>query len=60
MFSALANRIKWPKEWTKEWFYMKNDLKARPNIKGIIQTPIHTCFGYKKLHVISTSKLKPL
>jgi hypothetical protein len=27
---------------------MKNDLKEQPNIKGIIQTPTRTCFGYKK------------
>jgi hypothetical protein len=27
---------------------MKNDLKECPDIKGIIQTLIHTCFGYKK------------
>jgi hypothetical protein len=39
---------------------MKNDLKERPDIKRIILTPIHTCLGYKKQHVISTSKLKML
>jgi hypothetical protein len=27
---------------------MKNDLKERANIKGIIQTPIHMCFEYKR------------
>jgi hypothetical protein len=27
---------------------MKNDLKERPGIKGIIHTPILTCFSYKK------------
>jgi hypothetical protein len=32
----------------KSGFYMKNDLKERTDIKGIIQRPIHTCFGYKK------------
>jgi hypothetical protein len=24
----------------KEWFYVKNDLKAREDIKGIIMRPI--------------------
>jgi hypothetical protein len=48
MFLALAYRSKWPNEWTKEWFYMKSDLKARPDIKGIIQTPYSHMLGYKK------------
>jgi hypothetical protein len=48
MFPALAYRRKWPNEWAREWFYMKNDLNERTDIKGIIQTPIVTCFGYKK------------
>jgi hypothetical protein len=50
LFSALAYRCKWLNEWAKEWFYMKNDLKERTGIKGIIQTPIHACFGYEKLN----------
>jgi hypothetical protein len=33
---ALAYRSKWPNEWVKEWFYMKNDLKECLDIKGII------------------------
>jgi hypothetical protein len=60
MFSALAYRSKWSNEWAREWFYMKNDLNERTNIKWIIQTPILTCFGYKKLHIISTLKLRLL
>ncbi|KAL5651467.1 hypothetical protein ACJX0J_036925 [Zea mays] len=39
--------LDWPNEWANEWFYMKKDLDARANIKGIIHTPIATCFGYK-------------
>jgi hypothetical protein len=27
---------------------MKNDLKEREDIKGVIQTFIHICFGYKR------------
>jgi hypothetical protein len=48
MFPALAYRSKWPNEWAREWFYMRKDLNERTDIKGIIQTPIVTCFRYKK------------
>jgi hypothetical protein len=48
MFLALSYRSKWPNEWAKEWFYMKNDLTARADILGIIQSPIVTSFGFKK------------
>jgi hypothetical protein len=48
MFLALAYRSKWPNEWTKEWFYMKNDLTERVDISGIIQSPIVTGFILKK------------
>jgi hypothetical protein len=47
MFLALAYRNKWSNEWAREWFYMKIDLNERTDIKGIIQTPIVTCFRYK-------------
>ena len=49
MFLALTYRSKWPNEWAEKWFYMANDLKERDDIKDIIQTPIHTSFGYKRL-----------
>jgi hypothetical protein len=32
----------------KEWFYVKNDLKAREDIKEIIMHPIWSCFGLQK------------
>jgi hypothetical protein len=32
----------------KEWFYVKNDLKAREDIKGIIMRPVWQCFGLRK------------
>jgi hypothetical protein len=44
MFSALAYRSKWE----KEWFYMKNDLFAWANKLDIIQSPIVTSFSFKK------------
>jgi hypothetical protein len=46
MFLTLAYRSKWPNEWAKEQFYMKNDLTMWVDIKDIIQTPIVTSFGY--------------
>jgi hypothetical protein len=41
-------RKRWPGDWTKEWFYVKNDLKAREDIKGIIMRPIWSRFGLRK------------
>jgi hypothetical protein len=32
----------------KEWFYVKNDLKAREYIKEIIMRPIWSRFGLRK------------
>ena len=32
----------------KEWFYVKNDLKAREDIKEIIMCPIWSRFGLRK------------
>jgi hypothetical protein len=31
---------RWPEAWMEEWFYVKNDLIKREDIKGIIQRPI--------------------
>jgi hypothetical protein len=51
MFLALGCCIKWPNDWAKEWFYMKNYWNERTHIKGIIQTPIITSFR-KKANVL--------
>jgi hypothetical protein len=32
----------------KEWFYVKNDLKAREDITEIIMRPIWSRFGLRK------------
>jgi hypothetical protein len=32
----------------EEWFYVKNDLKARKDIKEIIMRPIWSCFDLRK------------
>jgi hypothetical protein len=36
----------------KEWFYVKNDLKAREDIKDIIMCPIWQRFGLRKPKVV--------
>jgi hypothetical protein len=41
-------RKRWPGEWMKEWFYVKNDLKAREDIKDFIMCPIWQRFGLRK------------
>jgi hypothetical protein len=39
---------RWPGTWMEEWFYVKNDLKAREDIKEIIMRPIWSRFGLRK------------
>jgi hypothetical protein len=34
--------------WMEEWFYVKNDLKAREDIKEIIRHPIWSRFGLRR------------
>jgi hypothetical protein len=40
-------RKRWPRVWMEEWFYVKNNLIEREDIKGIIQRPIWARFGIK-------------
>jgi hypothetical protein len=42
---------RWLGAWMIEWFYVKNDLKAREDIKEIIMRPIWSRFGLWKLKV---------
>jgi hypothetical protein len=39
---------RWPRAWMEEWFYVKNDLKAREDIKEVIMRPIWSRFGLRK------------
>jgi hypothetical protein len=32
----------------KQWFYVKNDLSEREDVKGIIQHPIRSRFGIRR------------
>jgi hypothetical protein len=38
-------RKKWPGSWMKQWFYVKNDLVEREDVKDVIQCPIQSHFG---------------
>jgi hypothetical protein len=39
---------RWPGAWMEEWFYVKNDLKKREDIKEVIQRPIWSHFGLRR------------
>jgi hypothetical protein len=41
-------RKRWPGAWMEEWFYMKNDLKAREDIKEVIMRPVWSRFGLRR------------
>jgi hypothetical protein len=41
-------RKRWLGAWMQEWFYVKNDMFQREDIKGIIQRPIWSHFGIRK------------
>jgi hypothetical protein len=41
-------RKRWPGAWMEEWFYVKNDLNTREDIKEIIMCPIWSRFGLRK------------
>jgi hypothetical protein len=41
-------RKRWPGAWMQEWFYVKNDLFEREDIKEIIQCPIWSHFGIRR------------
>jgi hypothetical protein len=44
-YSVPSFRKRWPGSWMEEWFYVKNNLIEREDIKGIIQCPIWSRFG---------------
>jgi hypothetical protein len=41
-------RKRWPEAWIQEWFYVKNGLVEREDIKGIIQHPIWSHFDIRR------------
>jgi hypothetical protein len=47
-YSVLTFRKRWPGAWMEEWFYVKNNLIKREDIKGIIQRLIWSRFGIRR------------
>jgi hypothetical protein len=41
-------RKRWPGAWMEGWFYVKNGLKAREDIKEVIMRPIWSRFGLRR------------
>jgi hypothetical protein len=39
---------RWPGAWMEEWFYIKNNLIKREDVKGIIQRPIWSRFSLRR------------
>jgi hypothetical protein len=39
---------RWPGNWMEEWFYVKNSLTVREDIKEVIMRPIWSHFGLRK------------
>jgi hypothetical protein len=40
-------RKRWPGNWMEEWFYVKNDLVEREDVKEVIMHPIWSRFGFR-------------
>jgi hypothetical protein len=45
---VLTFRKRWPGDWMKVWFYVKNDLKVREDIKDIFMRSIWQRFGLRR------------
>jgi hypothetical protein len=51
-------RKRWPGAWMEEWFYVKNDLIKREDIKEIIQRAIWSHFGLRRQKVAIESNVQ--
>jgi hypothetical protein len=40
----------------KQWFYVKNDLSQRNDVKDVIQWPIRSSFGLKRPTIVNMEK----
>ena len=49
---------KWSGSWMKQWFYVKNDLSKREDVRGIIQCPIRSRFGIRRPLIASENKVQ--
>jgi hypothetical protein len=51
-------RKKWSGSWMKQWFYVKNDLSNREDVRGIIQRPIRSRFRIIRPSIASGNKVQ--
>jgi hypothetical protein len=51
-------RKKWPGSWMKQWFYVKNDLSKREDVRGIIQHPIWSRFDIRRPSIASGNEVQ--
>jgi hypothetical protein len=42
----------------KQWFYVKNDLSEREDVRGIIQRPIRSRFGIRRPSIVSGNEVQ--
>jgi hypothetical protein len=47
---------KWTGSWMRQWFYVKNDLVEREDVKDIIQRPIQSHFGIRRPSILNSDK----
>jgi hypothetical protein len=47
---------KWSGSWMKQWFYVKNDLSEREDVKGVIHRPIRKRFGIRRPSIAGGNK----
>jgi hypothetical protein len=49
---------KWTGSWMKQWFYVKNDLSKRDDVRGIIHRPMRSLFGIRRPSIASGKKVQ--
>jgi hypothetical protein len=51
-------RKKWSGSWMKQWFYVKNDLSLRNDVKDVIHWTIRSSFGSKRPTIVNIEKFQ--
>jgi hypothetical protein len=49
---------KCPGSWIKQWFYVKNDLNQREDVRGVIQRPIWSRFGIRRPSIATGNEVQ--
>jgi hypothetical protein len=47
---------KWSGSWMKQWFYVKDDLSEREDVKDVIQCPIRSRFSIRRPSITGGNK----